>query len=63
MNKLKFIFLGVGAIAGYGYYYFIGCKVGTCPITSNPYLSTLYGLLLGLGVYLTFFSGKKKQDT
>lgn len=61
MNKLKFILPGIGAIAGYAYYHFIGCRVETCPITSNPYLSTLYGLLLGLGVYWTFFSGKKTQ--
>jgi hypothetical protein len=37
-----------GAGLGYAYYYFIGCRGGTCPITSNPYISTLYGAGIGL---------------
>jgi len=36
-----------GAALGFAYYYFIGCASGTCPITSNPYISTAYGALLG----------------
>lgn len=31
-----------GALLGFGYYYFIGCRSGTCTITSNPYISTAY---------------------
>ena len=37
-----------GAIVGYAYYYFIGCNSGTCPITSNPYISTVYGAVVGV---------------
>ncbi|MDZ7290500.1 MAG: DUF6132 family protein [candidate division KSB1 bacterium] len=37
----------LGATAGYAYYYFIGCASGTCPITSNPWISTAYGAVLG----------------
>jgi hypothetical protein len=37
----------IGAGLGFGYYKFIGCASGTCPITSNPYISTLYGALMG----------------
>ena len=36
-----------GAAAGYGFYRFVGCKSGSCPITSNPWLSTIYGAVLG----------------
>ncbi len=38
----------LGAIAGFGYYYFIGCYSGTCLITSNPWISTIYGTAIGL---------------
>ena len=37
----------VGAIAGFAYYRFIGCNGGTCPITGNPYISTVYGAFMG----------------
>ncbi|MDD8017088.1 MAG: hypothetical protein PHP42_01820 [Bacteroidota bacterium] len=37
----------IGGIAGYAYYHFIGCASGTCAITSNPYISTAYGILVG----------------
>ncbi len=37
----------IGAAAGYAYYYYIGCVSGTCPITSNPYISTIYGGVMG----------------
>lgn len=37
----------VGAAGGYAYYHFIGCTSGACPISSNPYISTAYGGILG----------------
>jgi len=40
-------FVVVGALAGFAYYKFIGCRSGTCPITANPYISTIYGAVLG----------------
>jgi len=38
----------VGGILGYLLYRFVGCKTGTCIITSKPWSSILYGMLLGL---------------
>ena len=38
----------VGAVSGYAVYRFIGCSSGTCPITSNPWISTLYGAVAGV---------------
>jgi hypothetical protein len=32
-----FIFVLVGGLAGFLYYYFIGCNSGTCAITSKPF--------------------------
>jgi len=37
----------LGAAGGYAYYYFIGCTSGSCPISSNPYISTAYGGIVG----------------
>lgn len=60
-HYLKLIGIAVGLLGGYLYYYFIGCNSGTCPITSNPWISTLYGGLIG---YLLFdlFTPKTKQE-
>lgn len=37
-----------GGVLGYGLYRFVGCSTGTCPITSNPWISTIYGIITGL---------------
>jgi hypothetical protein len=42
------LFVLIGASLGFAYYYFIGCSSGTCPITSNPWISTGYGALFGV---------------
>lgn len=41
------LFVVVGALAGFAYHRLVGCSTGGCPITSNPYFSTLYGAVLG----------------
>ncbi len=45
----KRLIIGVllGAVLGYAYYYFKGCKSGMCAIQSDPINMTLYGALLG----------------
>jgi hypothetical protein len=42
-----FIGILIGGLAGFLYFYFIGCNSGTCAITSNPYRSILFGGILG----------------
>lgn len=37
----------IGNTLGFLYYYFIGCSSGSCIITSKPFNSTLYGVLMG----------------
>ena len=49
----RILFSIIGGGLGYGYYYFIGCHSGTCPISSNPYISTLYGAGVGLLIPVT----------
>lgn len=39
----------IGGLLGYFIIYrIIGCSNGSCSITSNPYLATLYGLIFGV---------------
>ncbi len=40
----------LGGAGGFLYYRFVGCKTGACLITSNPWISTLYGALIGFMV-------------
>jgi len=43
-----FLGVAIGSLAGFSYYYFVGCSSGGCAITGNPYMSTIWGGLLGL---------------
>ncbi len=44
----------VGAVLGFGWYKLVGCSTGACPLTSNPFISTLYGMVVG-GLIATSF--------
>ncbi len=37
----------IGGGLGFAFYKFVGCSTGTCPLTSNPIISTIYGAALG----------------
>jgi hypothetical protein len=52
--------IAIGAIAGYAYYFYVGCASGTCAITSKPLNSTLYGALMGGLVFNMFVKDTKK---
>lgn len=62
MNPFAKLLIGatLGGILGYLYYYLIGCNMGSCPITSNPYLSIFFGILMGL---LLFSPSKKDKSS
>jgi len=44
----------VGAGLGFALYRFVGCASGACPITANPWISTIYGAVLGALFAATF---------
>lgn len=37
----------IGGALGFGWYKLVGCSSGACPLTSNPFVSTLYGSAVG----------------
>ncbi len=57
---LKLVGILVGAMGGYIYYIKIGCNTGTCPITSDPTNSMLYGALMGFLLFGLFAPSKKE---
>lgn len=61
-NLLTIAGIILGALGGYLYFYYIGCYSGTCPITSRPINSTLYGAVTG-GLLLNIFQKEKKGST
>ena len=52
--------IAIGALAGYAYYFYVGCASGACSITSKPLNSTLYGALMGGLVFNMFVKDTKK---
>lgn len=64
IKKYRLSILGIvlGAVGGYLYYHFIGCQSGTCPITSNPYISIIWGAVLGYLLLSMFEKKNKKVD-
>jgi hypothetical protein len=64
ITKYRTLALGVlaGGVGGYLYYHFIGCSTGSCPITSQPVNSTLYGAMMGGLLFSNFKNKEKKND-
>lgn len=60
-NILVSIGLITGATAGFIYWKFVGCANGTCMITSNPYISTVYGGIMG-GLVFSLVKKEKKDN-
>lgn len=44
----------IGGGLGFAYYKFIGCSSGTCPLTSHPVVSSVYGAVLGALIATSF---------
>lgn len=59
-HKKNIILAIIGAIAGYLYWYYVGCESGSCAITSVWYRTTIYGALMGW--LLSDVSFKKQRN-
>jgi hypothetical protein len=58
-NKLVLIGIVLGSVAGFLYWYYVGCASGTCAITSSPVNISIYGALMG-GLFFSILKGEKK---
>ena len=50
----------IGSIGGYIYYLKVGCQSDSCPITSDPWLTIIWGAAVG---YLIGDMFKRKKRT
>jgi hypothetical protein len=50
----------IGGISGFFYYKMVGCPSGSCAITSNPWMTILWGAALGYLIGNTFKKNNKK---
>ncbi len=64
-SLVSLIGIVIGGAAGYLYYVNVGCASGSCAITSSPWMSTIWGALIGylLGDFASGRKRKKKADT
>ncbi|MCB0380663.1 MAG: hypothetical protein KDD24_05350 [Flavobacteriales bacterium] len=62
-HKKNIILAIIGAIAGYLYWYYVGCESGSCAITSVWYRTTIYGALMGWLLSDVSFKQTKKEKT
>jgi len=64
MKKNWFYIAGaiIGGVGGYLYWRYVGCSSGTCPITSSPVMSTIWGALMGGLLLSLFFTSKKTKS-
>ncbi len=60
--KVEIAGMIVGAIVGWSYWYYVGCASGSCPITSSPTVSTVYGALMGVLGFSIFKKEAKTQN-
>ena len=59
---LTLLGIALGAAGGLLYWNFIGCTTGTCPITSSPINSSVWGAIIG-GLLLSSFQKENKIST
>lgn len=62
-KRAKSIIILLGGLSGFAYWYFIGCTTGSCPLTANPYSSTIIGLLIGVFASFLLFKNSSERKS
>ena len=62
LKKWLLIGAALGMLGGFLYWKFVGCATGSCGITSNPYMSTLYGGIMGALLFDLKKTDKKQTE-
>jgi hypothetical protein len=44
----------IGGTLGFAWYKLVGCSNGACPLTSHPFVSIVYGMVVGALVASSF---------
>lgn len=57
---IRILSIIAGGVLGWIYYHFVGCASGSCPITSNPVISIIFGAAF-FGLLLPDIIKKKKD--
>lgn len=60
-NWITILGIVIGAVGGFLYWRFVGCSSGSCPITSSPVMSSIWGAILG-GLLFSMFTKKEKAN-
>lgn len=62
IRRYGWTLLGIvaGMVGGYLYWRYVGCSTGTCPITSSPVNSSIWGAAMG-GLLLSSFIPERKE--
>ena len=51
LTLTPFLYVLGGGLGGFLLYRLVGCKTGACLIAANPYVSILYGMLIGFFLF------------
>ncbi len=62
LKRYSFLLAGlsIGAVAGFLDWKYVGCITGSCPITSRPLNSSIYGAVMG-GLIGDMFKKQKQK--
>lgn len=58
---LTLLGIALGLLGGFLYWRLVGCSTGSCPITASPWISSLWGGVMGGLLFSLFKPNKNKK--